>query len=710
MQLTTITFIIILAELLLAVILCRQKKRGCKFYLALVVGLLFSNLVALLHNGGKIVDPKMLLLHITLAYTFSSTTILLLILAHLRHQHLSPSFWWLLFILDLVVALWAINSFSPAVLTPSGQLNPPLPFEVWAWVLFHELLQKAILWFALAIIIKNASIRTGLFSPAFFISVAGFLPLLPDMLAIELYFNSIDIQWLLFILSALIIGLSLLILKSDTLFFSRNVAVDLMPDGWLLIDDKKTIVDFNETAKKLLGLTGHKFRRKNAIALLAHLPTISNALQKGQDAEAHTYLPPTYIHIRLVCIQRKREIPSGYLLLVRDDTERRRLSLARQEARDEMFSLMHSIAGAASRSENTQEFINAVMYQLNYSFHNTSTAVFLTSEHLMKSKLLLIGHTGIDSQHLKAISFIEQDIDLVSHFKFSREPFLIRGKNREIYLSKHLRAALKGLVLVTPIFADENFVGLLLMTRDNGHFNKDEITRIEIAAQQVGSFIHKDRRLYAASTIAERQRLIRDLHDSVTQRLYGLVMMTEAARVGFKTGTFEFNIDFIEELGFSARQSLKEMRLFLYKLKPLDLRDGLASALMKRLEAVEGRAGFDVSINIQEDIAMLPEDELHLYMIAQEALNNIIQHANATKVAVAYRKRDGCISLEIWDNGTGFLPENVDSMGIGLRSMTERATLIGGNIELLSSPEKGTNLTILVPEKDRITEEIETYE
>lgn len=711
MRLIIYSLILILIEIFLAVLLYRQKKPGSRVYLAFVLGLLFSNLIAFFYIDGRINNPKILLLNFTLASTFSSVSMLMLLLSHLPKHYPRQHLWWLVFIVDMVVAVWVITAIDPVLVTESGTLVTPLPFMgVWGWVLFHNILQKSILWLALAVIIKNVSMRADLFSPAFFVSVAIFLPLLPGILDSELQFDVLDFQSVLFVVSALIVGLVLLWIRSNSLFFSRTFIVDTMPDGWLLINKKKEIVDLNAAAKKLLGLKRLGFSNRSAITHLAHLPTIADALKKGREVEVHTYLPPTHIQIRLLCVQCDLQHQSGYLLLVRDDTERRKLSIARQEARDEMFSLMHSIAGAASRSENISEFINSVMYQLSYSFRSTSTAIFLTEDRLSESRLLLIGQTGIDSQHLKSISFIEKKSDLVSHIKLSRESLLIRGKNRAKYLSAPLRVVLKGAVLAIPIFADDNFVGLLIMTKEQDLFRKDEIARIEIAAQQVGSFVHKDRRLYAASTIAERQRLIRDLHDSVTQRLYGLVMMTEAARVGANTGNFDFNIDFIEKLGFSARQALREMRLFLFKLKPIDMRGGLASVLLKRLEAVEGRAGLDVSVNIQEDIVMLPEDELHLYMIAQEALNNIIQHANATKVAVAYRKINSHISLEIWDNGAGFLPKDANISGIGLRSMSERAKLIGGQIEFLSSPEKGTNITVLVPEKDVVWEEIESYE
>ena len=710
MRLVIYSLVLILVEIVFAVLLCRQKKTGCKIYLAFVIGLLLSTLAVFFYLAGWFSNPKTLLLTFTFASTFSSVAMLTLSLSHLPHHYPFQPFWWLLFVADAVIALWVINVIDPVFIAENGFLIPPLPFDIWVWTLFHKVLQKSVLWLTLALIIKNVSVRTGLFSSAFFVSVATFLPLLPDILDFELQFDTLDFQLVLFVISALIIGLSLLRLRSGSLFFSRNYVIDMMPDGWLLINDKREIVDSNPAAKKLLGLAGGNAFRQNAIELLSHLPTISDSLRKGQDAEVHTYLPPTYVNIRLLCVQRGENLSPGYLLLVRDDTERRKLSMARQEARDEMFSLLHSIAGAASRSENINEFINAVIYQLSYSFQNASTAVFLTEDKLMKSRLLLIGQTGIDSQNLKTISFIEQDADLISRIKLSRESLLIKGKKRDKYLPGRLRAVLKGTVLATPIFADDRFVGLLVMTKENDSFRKDEIARIEIAAQQVGSFVHKDRRLYAASTIAERQRLIRDLHDSVTQRLYGLVMMTEAARVGIDVGNFDFNIDFVEKLGFSARQALKEMRLFLYKLKPLDMRGGLAAVLTKRLESVEGRAGLDVSVNIQDDIVMLPEDELHLYMIAQEALNNTIQHANATKVAVAYRKIGRVVSLEIWDNGAGFVLDDPDTAGIGFRSMAERAKLIGGEIELLSSPEKGTNITVLVPEKDIVWEEIKTYE
>jgi len=694
---------VILFEIFLAIRLLNRKSTAINAYIALVLILLGSSLINLLYSLEFLTSPKIMLLNLVWTSTFSSAAILALSLRYLSDEHWFKISWGIPLLIDASLSLWVINSMDQNLLGENGLFEKPLPFDVWVWIVAHETIVIFILSISMIVISRNFLVKGYWKTPAFFIGIAVSLPILISITGLELILRNSGFQLSIFVISALIIGVSLSVLRNKQLFLSRNYVVDNMSDGWVLIDTEKKIIDINSSAEHILNLPHNSLYHKDATTTLAHLPVISTALKNNQEIEARASVPYrgklTYIHLRLSHIKNSEELLSGYLLLLRDDTERRKLDIARQEARDEMFSLLHSIAGAASHSENFNEFINAVMFQMNYSFQCTSAIVFLNEKQISKKRLLLIAQIGIENKHLKEISFLDHDIDFITHIILSRET-LLAGETRPRNMPEKLATTLKGDMVAVPIFDEDIFAGLLIMTKENDFFRKDEVVRIEIAVQQIGSFIHNDRRRHAASTIAERQRLIRDLHDSVTQRLYSLVMLTEAARLELNTGIGINSKDFIEQFGFSARQALKEMRLFLYKMQPVDLRDGFANALMRRLDAVEGRAGLEVDLNIDQNIAMPPEDELHLYMIAQEALNNVIKHASAGKIRVHYQKVSSFISLGVQDNGSGFLPEEIRPSGLGLRSIKERVELIGGKMQLVSSPGKGTKITVLVPEKE----------
>jgi PAS domain S-box-containing protein len=694
---------IIFLELFFALRLYRQKMLGFKAYFGLVFVLLISMLIILWYANSGIDNPKILQANYILTNTLATILLLFLVISHLPSLRRIKLIWWIIPVIGIAISFKAISSIGINFISNTGTFKTPLPFDIWQWVFICSLFQNAVLGLALAVVINNISFRKNALSPAFWVGVAVFLLLLPDILGIDFQFGLVTFQTILFIISTLIIGIVLNFLNKGSLFLSRRLVVDSMTDGWLLIDADKKILDINSSARRLLGLSKDNLYGKDATSVLNSLPSISAALNKGQDIEMHTYLSSAkktnYIHIRLSRISTPNRRKLGYLLLIRDDTERQKINLARQQARDEMFSLLHSIASAASGSEDANEFVDSVVYQLNYSFQADATAIFLTDAQLAKDRLLLISQIGVDSKNLKKISFISKDLDLLNKIILQQTHILISNNKSEDLLPDNLQDVFNGNVLFMPVFSDDIFVGLIVMARHESSFRKDDIARIDVAAKQIGSFVYRDRRINAASTIAERQRLIRDLHDSVTQRLYSLVMMTESARIGFKLNTLENPLELIEELGFSARQALKEMRLFLYKLQPVDLRSGFVSALRKRLDMVEGRAGLSVSLEIDETISMSTEADLHLYMITQEALNNIIQHANATDVRIAFYKSDGSLNLEIEDNGGGFSVQEKDSSGVGLSSMAERAELLGGNMKLSSSPGVGTKLNITIPEE-----------
>jgi signal transduction histidine kinase len=202
--------------------------------------------------------------------------------------------------------------------------------------------------------------------------------------------------------------------------------------------------------------------------------------------------------------------------------------------------------------------------------------------------------------------------------------------------------------------------------------------------------------------IEERQRLVRDLHDAVSQKLYGLVTLTEATKARIDAGEPEIPDQVLTKIGENARQALKEMRLFLYELQPVDLEQGLVATLHHRLGAVEGRADVKARLLADEDIQLGPEKQIALYYISQEALNNVLRHAGAESVVVRLKQKRVNVHFEIEDDGCGFnLKKASASDGMGLKNMRERTELIGGKLKIHSTPGKGTKITVTVPKDSK---------
>ncbi|HSG18594.1 MAG TPA: two-component regulator propeller domain-containing protein [Anaerolineae bacterium] len=203
-----------------------------------------------------------------------------------------------------------------------------------------------------------------------------------------------------------------------------------------------------------------------------------------------------------------------------------------------------------------------------------------------------------------------------------------------------------------------------------------------------------------AAVAAERNRLARDLHDSVTQSLYSLTLFAEATRHAAEAqGDREVERQ-SSQIGRIAQQALKEMRLLVYELRPLELEQaGLVRALRQRLEAVEGRAGIEGRVVVEDSrgapAALPPEIEQQLYYIAQEALNNALKHASAGSVTVYLRLSAGQVELEVVDDGQGFDPESLpDQAGMGLANIRERAWKMGGTAIIHSAHDAGTQIKV----------------
>jgi len=198
----------------------------------------------------------------------------------------------------------------------------------------------------------------------------------------------------------------------------------------------------------------------------------------------------------------------------------------------------------------------------------------------------------------------------------------------------------------------------------------------------------------------ERNRLARELHDSVAQALYGVTLYSEAAAGHLALGHTDRAAEHLQELQDTAQEALAEMRLLIFELRPPILEElGLAAALQARLQAVEGRAGLrtEFKTNLEE---RLPSDvEEGLYRIALEALNNALNYAQARNIEVRLRQ-DGPrrteparVTLEIADDGIGFdLATARERGGMGLSAMEERAAELGGRLTVESAPGSGTRI------------------
>ena len=202
------------------------------------------------------------------------------------------------------------------------------------------------------------------------------------------------------------------------------------------------------------------------------------------------------------------------------------------------------------------------------------------------------------------------------------------------------------------------------------------------------------------SAVEERQRLARDLHDTVAQTLYSMTLLSEAVRRMAIAGDLHQVQAYASRLGETAQQSLKEMRLLVYEMRTSMLENqGLSKAIQNRLDAVEKRSGIDVHFQTNLE-GKLPEPlEKNLFYIISEALTNSLKHASATVVNIVLCVDEGVeVALEVSDNGCGFDLDTAEAGGgIGLSSMRERVGKMSGQMMIKSEHQQGTRIQVRVP-------------
>ncbi|MFZ5911401.1 MAG: histidine kinase [Chloroflexota bacterium] len=258
-----------------------------------------------------------------------------------------------------------------------------------------------------------------------------------------------------------------------------------------------------------------------------------------------------------------------------------------------------------------------------------------------------------------------------------------------------------------PLVLRDHVTGLLSLTHNEpGYYTQTHARLAETITNQVAVAI-ENARLYEKAqnlaTLEERQRIARELHDSVTQLLYGICLYCTATSHSIRGENYQHVQENLAEIKDNALQALQEMRLLILEMNPpLLQKDGLVAALQASLETIESRAGLETELRA-DGVKRLPRAlEPELYRIAMEALNNLVRYARARKVSVDLHTRSGWIILEICDNGVGFdLEQAWNSGGMGLHSMEQRARQIGGRLEITSSPGAGTRIRAEVPEVER---------
>jgi PAS domain S-box-containing protein len=294
-----------------------------------------------------------------------------------------------------------------------------------------------------------------------------------------------------------------------------------------------------------------------------------------------------------------------------------------------------------------------------------------------------------------------------------REPVIIGDVRSDEPLASEYRATVGAALTTTfagvrsylaiPLASRERVFGFVRLSWTRPHAFTPRHAELATAFATQAAIAFENARLFDVAqrqaAVEERQRLARELHDSVTQSLFSITLFARAAEIGLAqagidpAGTVGRSI---EQLRALTQGALAEMRALIFELRPDALaEEGLVVALQRQTAALTARSSLPIAVEGPEmPLPLAPDVEEHLYRIALEALHNTIRHAGATRAWVTIACEGDQLLLEIGDDGSGFDPTVPRPGHLGLTTMADRAARIGGQITIESSPGQGARTRV----------------
>jgi signal transduction histidine kinase len=259
--------------------------------------------------------------------------------------------------------------------------------------------------------------------------------------------------------------------------------------------------------------------------------------------------------------------------------------------------------------------------------------------------------------------------------------------------------------LGVPIVTGGEVIGAFYLTEKKGarkaEFTDDDLELTQMLSAHAAIAIENARlheRSRELSTIEERKRLARELHDSVTQTLFSIDLTTEAVAALVESDPKRARSE-LARLHELTQAAMQEMRSLIFELRPAELEtEGLPAVLRKHVDVLRRLYAQEIELHVDGERRLPPETEKGLLRIAQEALANALRHSDAHRVSLGLVSRNNRVVLRVSDDGRGFDPEQAQlrSRRLGLTSMRERAEALGGTISIDSGPGRGTTIAVEV--------------
>jgi len=515
-------------------------------------------------------------------------------------------------------------------------------------------------------------------------------------------------------------------LREREMLFRR--VFEAAADGLFIFDpDTGQIFEGNPAISQMYGYTPAEFIRLNRADLIH--PGVTDAaahfvtqVVTGEAARVKL------LHVRRdgsvfpVATQGSMIVYKGrpaILGVVRDITveEEAQQELERRVAeRTQELSLLLDISRDVTSTLDLESLLTLILDQLKTVVDYTGTALLIREDDV----LVISGQHGpLSEEDARRYRYPTAGLASVWDRLSRGEAIMIpdvRGTSAEAEIFRALVGAeLDGSLafirtcLWAPLVVKEELLGILSITRHEPNaFEPRQIEMAMAVARQAAVAIVNARVHEQARTVAvheERQRLARDLHDAVTQTLFSASLIGDVLPTLWSRNP-QLGEEALHDLRILTRGALAEMRTLLFELRPAALEEAPLRDLFQHLaDAFTGRSRVSVTVTVEGATTLPPQIQVAFYRIAQEGLNNVDKHAEATAVDLCLvAVPDGTVQLSIRDDGRGFDPNETAAGHFGLQTMRERAAAIDASLFIHSAPAEGTEVLVSWPNPHASTE------
>jgi signal transduction histidine kinase len=387
-------------------------------------------------------------------------------------------------------------------------------------------------------------------------------------------------------------------------------------------------------------------------------------------------------------------------------TESGELLEQRVAERTRELATLLEVSRAVASTLDLQSLLHVVCEQLSLvtGSHGAAVSLLDGDELVLLASMVAPNEVGrrVPLRDTSPVSAVITERRTITFADVLADEPMARAYRRIVAEQRHTALAYVRSLMWVPLICKDDVIGVLGASHPQPHYFTAHHVDLALAIANQAAVAIQNARMHEQmlrhAALDERQRLARELHDSVSQALYGIGLGAQSALVWLERGDPQRVGESLEYVVELANAGLAEMRALIFELRPESLeQDGLVRAIERQAAALRARYRLPIETTYDEEPDVpLPVKEA-LYRITQEALHNTVKHAQASAVRVLLRGEADGIVVEVHDDGAGFDPTGDFPGHLGLQSMRERIERLGGTLLIDSSPGRGTRIRARTP-------------